>query len=102
MTADTSKPRRFVPTLTKVVQTPPPSTPNLPQLSQEMQEELVMRVMQRLDIMLEQKLPAAISQLVVEHMQSLGPRLWNEVSAVVQQSVVQAVAQELEARNGKG
>jgi hypothetical protein len=93
-------PRRLVPTLTQVVQAAPLPERGIPELSAEMQEELVMRVMQRLDVALEQQLPAAISHIVLEHMQLLGPSLWAEVSRVVQQSVVQAVAQELESRKG--
>jgi hypothetical protein len=98
MATQDSHPRRFVPTLTQVVMAPAPGVGAVPELSPEMQEELVMRVMQRLDVALEQQLPPAISQLVVEHMQLLGPRLWEEVSRVVQQSVAQAMAQELETR----
>ena len=101
MATAANKPGRFVPTLTQVVQAATQTALELPELSREMQEELVMRVMQRLDLALEQKLPAAISQLVLQHMQALGPRLWEEVGTVVQQSVAQAVAQELEARSAK-
>jgi hypothetical protein len=98
MATQDSHPRRFVPTLTQVVAAPAPGVAAVPELSPEMQEELVMRVMQRLDVALEQQLPPAISQLVVAHMQLLGPRLWEEVGRVVQQSVAQAMAQELETR----
>ena len=101
MASSTPRAGRFVPTLTQVVHAAPSAAKDLPELSREMQVELVMRVMQRLDLALEQKLPAAISALVQQHMQALGPRLWEEVGAVVQQSVAQAVAQELESRNGK-
>ncbi len=102
MATAANKPGRFVPTLTNVVQTVKGAAPEIPAPSKEMQEELVMRVMQRLDLALEQNLPSAISQLVQQHMQDLGPRLWEEVGNVVKRSVAQAVAQELEARNGKG
>ncbi len=91
------EPRRFVPTLTQVVQTETesPGVPNLQVLTPEMQQELVMRVMQRLDVALEKKLPDAVARLVVAHMQLLGPELWDEVAKVVHESVEQAVAQEL-------
>jgi hypothetical protein len=101
MATATNKPGRFVPTLTQVVETTTPSAAELPELSKEMQEELVTRVMQRLDLELEQTLPEAISRLVSQHLQELGPRLWEEVGSVVQKAAVQAVAQELKARNGK-
>ena len=99
--ATNDSPRRFVPTLTQVVTTTKSEATSVPELSPEMQEELVMRVMQRLDVALEQQLPVAISQLVVEHMQLLGPRLWEEVSLVVNQAVAQAVGQELQSRKDK-
>lgn len=92
------QPPRFIPTLTQVVQPGVTDQISLPELSREMREELVMRVMQRLDVALERRLPAAISQLVLTHMQALGPRLWQEVGVVVHEAVTQAVAQELESR----
>ena len=92
------QPPRFIPTLTQVVQPGAAPQNSLPELSREMREELVMRVMQRLDVALERRLPAAISQLVLTHMQALGPRLWEEVGTVVHEAVTQAVAQELESR----
>lgn len=101
MVTHSAHPRRLVPTLTQVVAARPASDSTVPELSAEMQEELVMRVMQRLDLELEKRLPAAISGLVLEHMQALGPRLWEAVGAVVQQAVAQVLAQELESRNVK-
>jgi hypothetical protein len=98
MASQDSHPRRFVPTLTQVVTPPASGAASVPELSPEMQEELVMRVMQRLDVALERQLPGVISPLVVQHMQLLGPRLWEEVGRVVHQAVAQAVAQELESR----
>lgn len=92
------QPPRFIPTLTQVVQPGATAQNILPELSREMREELVMRVMQRLDVALERRLPAAISQLVLQHMRALGPRLWEEVGAIVHETVTQAVAQELESR----
>lgn len=87
--------RRNVPTLTNVVQHKgkAPKTPEL--VPDDQQQELVMRVMQRLDVALEKQLPRAVARLVVEHMQLLGPQLWDEVAGVVKKSVEQAVAQEL-------
>ncbi len=101
MASAAGKPGRFIPTLTQVVQTATPAAIELPAFSQEMQDELVMCVMQRLELSLEQKLPTVISGLLMRHLQALGPRLWEEVGAVVQQAAVQAVAQELAERKGK-
>ncbi len=55
------------------------------------------RVMQRVDLALEQRLREAIAQVMVEQTRSLIPRLREEVESVVRQSVYEAVAQELAA-----
>ena len=94
MATQSEQPRRFVPTLTQVVEKAPLANAQALGLTAEMQQEIVMRVMQRLDVLLEQQLPKVVSRIVAEHMQSLGPRLWDEVAQVVERSVEQAVAQE--------
>lgn len=86
----TRQPPRFVPTLTEVVRestsmstAPPPA-----------QEELVRRVMQRVDLMLERRLREAIATVVLEHTRELGPALRERIEELVRQSVAQAVAEE--------
>ena len=100
---------RFVPTLTDVVQ------PGIPVHSQpgastqafngvpagsfqpggQFEDQIVHRVMQRVDLVLERRLREAVGQVILTHTQALGPRLREEIELVVRESVSQAVAQEL-------
>jgi len=59
------------------------------------EEELVHRVMQRVDVVLDQRLREAIATVVQEQTRSIVPRLREEVESVVRQSVYEAVADEL-------
>ena len=94
-------PPRFVPTLTDVV-VPGPShqqdqfneTSGSVSFSQ-LEEQMVHRVMQRVDLVLERRLREAVGQLILAHTQALGPRLREEIELVVRESVSQAIAQEL-------
>jgi hypothetical protein len=93
----TRNPPRYVPTLTEVVQTsaePPAAPPAAPGLSQE---QLIHRVMQRVDMTLERRLREAIAQTVIEQTRSIGPLLREEIELVVRQTVAQAFAEELDA-----
>ena len=104
-------PPRFVPTLTDVV---PSATSYGPASSQsfsppqhrevvsadgrldsQFEDQMVHRVMQRVDLVLERRLREAVGQLILTHTQALGPRLREEIELVVRESVSQAVAQEL-------
>ncbi|MES1978253.1 MAG: hypothetical protein V4451_09470 [Pseudomonadota bacterium] len=92
-------PPRFVPTLTEVVQPGSqqdlsPSSPATASLEQ-LEDQMVHRVMQRVDLVLERRLREAVGQLILTHTQALGPRLREEIELVVRESVSQAVAQEL-------
>ena len=95
-----SLPPRFVPTLTEVVrsaQTPAEdetqgrSAPDLLRF----REQMVHRVMQRVDLTLERLLRETVGRLVLEHTQALAPSLRDEIEIVVRQSVNQAFEQEL-------
>lgn len=92
-------PPRFVPTLTDIVQ--PFSVPALAEVSHNptdfasLEEQILHRVMQRVDLVLERRLDAAVAQLVLAHTQALGPRLREEIEFVVRSSVSEAIAQEL-------
>ena len=90
-------PPRFVPTLTEVVVPvePAPITVAQPEFTAEMQEQLVHRVLQRVDLVLNQRLREALSDLVVSHTQSIEPLLRQEIELVVRDAVSAAVAQEL-------
>ena len=93
-------PPRFVPTLTDVVQPvmaqeqrmPSASTPAAIEL---LEDQVLHRVMQRVDLVLERRLREAVGQVILAHTQALGPRLREEIELVVRESVSQAVAQEL-------
>lgn len=89
-------PPRFVPTLTEVVvPIEPPPVIAQPEFTAEMQEQLVHRVLQRVDLVLNQRLREALSELVVSHTQSIEPLLRQEIELVVRDAVSAAVAQEL-------
>ena len=92
-----SHPPRFVPTLTDVVQAGDYNLPaNVPlQNESQLEDQIVHRVMQRVDLVLERRLREAVSQVILTHTQALGPRLREEIELVVRESVIQAVAQEL-------
>lgn len=98
-----SVPPRFVPTLTEVVQPGQvsgllaPEAPKPASMSQ-LEDQVVHRVMQRVDLVLERRLREAVGQLILTHTQALGPRLREEIELVVRESVSQAVAQELPAQ----
>ena len=104
--SNSQTPPRFVPTLTDVV--PPTSLSGLLSpaqsrpltgpdgaLDSRFEDQLVHRVMQRVDLVLERRLREAVGQLILSHTQALGPRLREEIELVVRESVSQAVAQEL-------
>jgi hypothetical protein len=100
-------PPRYVPTLTEVVQPPAPSpapaaapdTSDSPEPAgidmQRFQEQMVHRVMQRVDLTLDRLLRETVGRLVLEHTQALAPSLRDEIEIVVRQSVNQAFEQEL-------
>ncbi|MEO8022106.1 hypothetical protein [Polaromonas sp.] len=92
-------PPRFVPTLTEVVASPASATRSPPGPStvdqQRVQEQMVHRVMQRVDLTLDRLLRETVGRLVLEHTQALAPSLRDEIEIVVRQSVNQAFEQEL-------
>lgn len=59
------------------------------------EEYVVHRVMQRVDVVLDQRLREAIAVVVQEQTRSMVPRLREEVESVVRQAVYEAVAEEL-------
>lgn len=103
-------PPRYVPTLTEVVH-PAPAAPAhgadadkalaaapAPALSEE---QIVHRIMQRVDLTLDRRLREAIAATVLEQTRLLGPLLREEIEAAVRQTVSQALAEELVARDGR-
>ncbi|MCT9811992.1 hypothetical protein N0K08_15200 [Acidovorax sp. Be4] len=60
------------------------------------EEQLVQRLLQRVELALDQRLQACIAQVVQEQTRSITLRLQEELESVVRQTVHDAVAQELE------
>ena len=98
-----SVPPRFVPTLTEVVRptAPPAAAPGKPAAkaapstdASGLEDQMVQRVMQRVDLILERRLREVIGQLILEHTQTLAPRLREEIEMVIRESVNQAFEQE--------
>ena len=100
----TNPPQRFVPTLTEVVKPPVKNTPAAGRPAstaaehQHLQEQMVHRVMQRVDLTLDRLLRETVGRLVLEHTQALAPSLRDEIEIVVRQSVNNAFEQELASR----
>ena len=101
----TRQPPRFVPTLTEVVQ---PGRVAVPRVAIAMtagvsdEEQLVQRVMQRVELGLERHLREAIAIAVLEHTRDLGDVVRAQVERVVRQAVSQAIAEEAQASRGSG
>lgn len=72
-----------------------PAAPPAKSLPDGFEEYVVHRVMQRVDLVLEQRLRDAIETVVLEQTRSLVPRLHEEVESVIRYSVYEAVAEEL-------
>ena len=100
MAAAPRTPPRYVPTLTEVVQPAAAPEDGAAISLEQLQEQVIHRVMQRVDLSLERRLREAIATLVLEHTRNLGPLLREEIELVVRQSVSDAVAQELVGRSG--
>ena len=99
-------PPRFLPTLTEVVhpgQAPDIQTSSMsgqPSLGM-LEDQVLHRVMQRVDLVLERRLREAVGQVILAHTRALGPRLREEIELVVRESVSQAVAQELATQSAR-
>lgn len=90
------QPPRYVPTLTEVVATPAPAgvEPAGATGTAALAEEVVRRVLQRVDAMLERRLRESVAAVVIEQTQALAPRLQGEIEACVRQAVADAFEQE--------
>ena len=108
-------PPRYVPTLTEIVTPVEEPVPQWagdamalsdeaaePESFSSMQEQMVHRVMQRVNVLVEQRLLEAIAAVVQQHTQSLEPLLREEIEEVVRQSVTEAIAEELAIGNPAG
>lgn len=120
-------PPRFVPTLTTVLEIPaePATSPNfepqgepaphsdpasamaLPpaaQLTQaeivSLEEQLLHRVLQRVDLSLEERLSDTVSAAIQHQLDAMVPRLRAEIEAVLRALVIEAMAAELSENTG--
>jgi hypothetical protein len=90
-------PPRYVPTLTEVVKSSAATSPAAAAVDNA-EEQLVLRVMQRVDLALERRLREAIAAAVLEQTRSMAPVLRSEIEAAVRQTVAQAFAEESASR----
>ncbi|WP_413463317.1 hypothetical protein [Acidovorax radicis] len=74
---------------------PASTTLGTQRLPDGMEEYMVHRVMQRVDVVLDQRLRDAIATVVQEQTRSVLPRLREEIESVVRHAVYEAVADEL-------
>lgn len=100
----TTAPPRFVPTLTDIVQ--PSFVPKQEEVRPSpaacaavLEDQIIHRVMQRVDLVLEQRLSAAMTQVTLSVTQALTPRMREEIESVVRTSVSEAIAHELPAQS---
>ena len=94
MTALSKKIMRSLPTLTEVVQTQQaPAAPADGALVDE--EALTQRVLQRLELTLDEQVRQVVAAVLDEQMKELAPRIRQRVDAAVRKAVTQAVAGEL-------
>ncbi|MDM0086309.1 MULTISPECIES: hypothetical protein [unclassified Variovorax] len=105
-------PPRFVPTLTTVLEVPAPAPPAVADDPREavalgpaarlselesfaLEEQLMHRVLQRIDGALEERLSDVVSAAVQVQLDAMVPRLRSEIEAVLRTLVVESLAQEL-------
>jgi hypothetical protein len=81
-----------------------PVEPSVPPLTAAdfsgIEEMVIHRIIQRVDVVLDQRLREAIATVVQEQTRSMVPRLREEVESVVRHAVYEAVADELAAPGG--
>jgi hypothetical protein len=93
-------PPRFVPTLTEVVHSGP--VPLQPAAAGPSQDPLALRVLQRVDLVLDRRLREEIATVVLEQTGALVPLLRERLESVVREVVAEAVAEEMRARQRSG
>lgn len=79
---------------TEPTRPPAPATLDL----RALEDQLMHRLMQRVDVSLERYLHDAVASMVLQHTHALVPRLREEVEFVVRQAVSEAVAAEFSQR----
>jgi hypothetical protein len=95
---------RSLPTLTEVV-TPPLLSDPVPAVDMQPplldSDAIIERVLQRLDLSLEDKVRSVIETLVEEHIREVEPRLKQKVGVAVRAAVSKAVAAEVKEQQAK-
>jgi hypothetical protein len=89
----------LLPQAEPVLAPPSPQPPAAPPLDlRALEDQLMHRLMQRVDVSLERYLHDAVASMVLQHTHALVPRLREEVEFVVRQAVSEAVAAEFPQR----
>jgi hypothetical protein len=90
------KPPKYVPTLTEVVRGGPAVAQDsaFGEAQARAQEEIVRRVMQRVERTLDRRLREAVASVILEHTRGIAPALQNQLEATVREVVAQAFAEE--------
>lgn len=85
------------PVMPAAVPSPAAASPQQPatRMPDGIEEYMIHRVMQRVDVVLDQRLREAIATVVHEQTRSVLPRLREEIESVVRHAVYEAVADEL-------
>ena len=88
-------PPRFVPTLTEVVHSGPAPLSPAPGVTQE---QLVQRVLQKVELVLDRRVRETIATAILEQTNLLTPILHERLDALVRQLVAEALAEEMGTR----
>lgn len=92
-------PPRYVPTLTEVVHSGPAPLAPAPGISQE---QLVQRVLQRVELVLDRRVRETIATAILEQTNQLMPLVHERLEALVRQLVADAIAEETGPRGPRG
>lgn len=92
-------PPRYVPTLTEVVHSGPVPLAPAPGLSQE---QLVQRVLQRVELVLDRRVRETIATAILEQTNQLMPLVHERLEVLVRQLVAEAIAEENGTRGPRG
>jgi hypothetical protein len=95
MPALSKKIMRSLPTLTEVVPAQAPAAAPLANGPSMDEEALMLRVLQRLELTLDEQVRQVVATVLDEQMKELAPRIRQRVDAAVRKAVTQAVAGEL-------
>ncbi|HEX7890869.1 MAG TPA: hypothetical protein VF522_16055 [Ramlibacter sp.] len=92
-------PPRYVPTLTEVVHSGPVPLAPAPGVSQE---QLVQRVLQRVELVLDRRVRETLATAILEQTSQLMPLVHERLEGLVRQLVAEAIAEEMGTRGPRG